>query len=183
VRTATRAWTRFGKFGRRERCNALFFVSLLSKHRYENARKIKEAQDAYCENALAGRWEQLQSTGTFPEDLQWEPLVAILRGQVKVMCSPYLPSILLTLSYRVRTVIQEVRRSTDGMLQPKYTATKRPVRSRVHLMPCLLIFGQTSLTSSGSQTSSSFLWQRSITRTKRISCLMFCVQPMVSLVL
>ena len=50
--------------------------------RYEKARQIKVAQDDYCEAALAGRWEGLAAE--FPEDLQWEALVDVLRGRVKV---------------------------------------------------------------------------------------------------
>jgi hypothetical protein len=43
---------------------------------------IKESQDAYCSKAIAGQWEGL---GEFPEDLQWEALVDVLRGRVKVI--------------------------------------------------------------------------------------------------
>lgn len=49
--------------------------------RYDTARKIKEKQDAYCSKALTGQWKGL---GEFPEDLQWEALVDVLRGRVKV---------------------------------------------------------------------------------------------------
>ncbi|KXN85387.1 hypothetical protein AN958_11487 [Leucoagaricus sp. SymC.cos] len=48
---------------------------------YNNARKVKEEQDAYCEKAFAGEWKDL---GLFPENLQWEALVDVLRGRVKV---------------------------------------------------------------------------------------------------
>ncbi|KAJ6572059.1 carbohydrate esterase family 9 protein [Mycena capillaripes] len=48
---------------------------------YNTARIIKEKQDAYCAKALAGQWNGL---GDFPEDLQWEALVDVLRGRVKV---------------------------------------------------------------------------------------------------
>ncbi|KAF9450409.1 composite domain of metallo-dependent hydrolase [Macrolepiota fuliginosa MF-IS2] len=48
---------------------------------YDTARKIKEEQDTYCEKASAGKWDNL---GPFPEDLQWEALVDVLRGRVKV---------------------------------------------------------------------------------------------------
>ncbi|KAF8135494.1 composite domain of metallo-dependent hydrolase [Boletus edulis] len=48
---------------------------------YDTARKIKEGQDAYCAKALAGEWGGL---GDFPEELQWEALVDVLRGRVKV---------------------------------------------------------------------------------------------------
>lgn len=55
-------------------------------HRYNEARKIREAQDAYCEKAVAGRWEGL---GEFPEELKWEQLVEVLRGRVKVQTHCY----------------------------------------------------------------------------------------------
>ncbi|KAF5371160.1 hypothetical protein D9758_004120 [Tetrapyrgos nigripes] len=48
---------------------------------YEIARKIKVQQDQYCEKAMAGQWQDL---GEFPEDLQWEALVDVLRGRVKI---------------------------------------------------------------------------------------------------
>ncbi|KAJ7255303.1 carbohydrate esterase family 9 protein [Mycena rebaudengoi] len=48
---------------------------------YNTARLIKEKQDAYCAKAVAGQWKDL---GDFPEDLQWEALVDVLRGRVKV---------------------------------------------------------------------------------------------------
>ena len=54
--------------------------------RYNEARKVKEAQDAYCEKALAGKWEDL---GDFPEDLKWEQLVEVLRGRAKVQTHCY----------------------------------------------------------------------------------------------
>lgn len=53
----------------------------VSSASYDTARKIKESQDAYCTKALAGEWNGL---GNFPEDLQWEALVDVLRGRVKV---------------------------------------------------------------------------------------------------
>lgn len=54
--------------------------------RYNEARKIKEAQDVYCEKALAGQWEGL---GNFPEEFKWEQLVEVLRGRVKVQTHCY----------------------------------------------------------------------------------------------
>ena len=48
---------------------------------YDKARQIKEAQDEFCAKAEAGHWDDL---GKFPEDLQWEALVDVLRGRVKV---------------------------------------------------------------------------------------------------
>ncbi|EJF61654.1 composite domain of metallo-dependent hydrolase [Dichomitus squalens LYAD-421 SS1] len=48
---------------------------------YEHARKIMEAQDNFCTKATRGDWAGL---GDYPEDLQWEALVDVLRGRVKV---------------------------------------------------------------------------------------------------
>ncbi|KAJ8582701.1 composite domain of metallo-dependent hydrolase [Rhizopogon salebrosus TDB-379] len=48
---------------------------------YDTARQLKEQQDAYCTRALEGEWEGL---GEFPDNLQWEALVDVLRGRVKV---------------------------------------------------------------------------------------------------
>lgn len=50
---------------------------------YEQARKIKAAQDEFCDKATRGDWAGL---GDYPEDLQWEALVDVLRGRVKVPC-------------------------------------------------------------------------------------------------
>lgn len=40
-------------------------------------------QDAYCEKAIGGDVNE-QLLEDFPEDLQWEALVDVLRGKVKV---------------------------------------------------------------------------------------------------
>ncbi|KAL1938740.1 hypothetical protein VTO73DRAFT_11343 [Trametes versicolor] len=48
---------------------------------YEKARQIKQAQDTFCAKASQGEWAGL---GEFPEELQWEALVDVLRGRVKV---------------------------------------------------------------------------------------------------
>ncbi|KDQ28082.1 hypothetical protein PLEOSDRAFT_1077055 [Pleurotus ostreatus PC15] len=48
---------------------------------YNKARGIKEKQDAYCARVSKNEWAGL---GDFPEDLQWEALVDVLRGRVKV---------------------------------------------------------------------------------------------------
>ena len=50
---------------------------------YNEARKVKAAQDAYCANAQAGLWDEIEGQD-FPESLQWEALVDVLRGRVKV---------------------------------------------------------------------------------------------------
>ena len=56
---------------------------------YEEARKRKVKQDAFCENVLAGNWVEVEKAGDFPEDLQWEALVDVLRGRVKVQTHCY----------------------------------------------------------------------------------------------
>ena len=50
---------------------------------YNEARKVKNAQDAYCAKAQAGLWDEIRGQ-SFPESLQWEALVDVLRGRVKV---------------------------------------------------------------------------------------------------
>ncbi|CCM02332.1 uncharacterized protein FIBRA_04424 [Fibroporia radiculosa] len=50
---------------------------------YNEARKIKYAQDTFCAKAEAGLWDQLEGED-FPESLQWEALVDVLRGRVKI---------------------------------------------------------------------------------------------------
>jgi hypothetical protein len=55
------------------------------RHAYDEARKIRDAQDAFCTKAVAGEWAALEAEGAeFPEELQLESLVDILRGRVKV---------------------------------------------------------------------------------------------------
>ncbi|OCH88880.1 composite domain of metallo-dependent hydrolase [Obba rivulosa] len=55
---------------------------------YNKARELKNAQDAFCQKAVAREWENLEGQ-TFPEELQWEALVDILRGKVKVQTHCY----------------------------------------------------------------------------------------------
>lgn len=49
---------------------------------YNEARKIKVAQDQYCAKANAGQWAGLPEN--IPFDLKWEALVDVLRGRTKV---------------------------------------------------------------------------------------------------
>ena len=44
---------------------------------------MKDDQDAFCQKVEAEEWECL-GDGKFPESLQWESLVDVLRGRVKV---------------------------------------------------------------------------------------------------
>lgn len=55
---------------------------------YDRARSLMLAQDAYCDAAAFGRWADIDGK-PFPEDLQWEALVDVVRGRVKGE-SPYL---------------------------------------------------------------------------------------------
>ncbi|GBE80175.1 predicted protein [Sparassis crispa] len=50
---------------------------------YNEARKIKNTQDAYCAKVEAGLWNELQGQD-YPDNLQWEALVDVLRGRVKI---------------------------------------------------------------------------------------------------
>ncbi|THH28414.1 hypothetical protein EUX98_g5775 [Antrodiella citrinella] len=50
---------------------------------YETARKIKRSQDDFCMKAEAGLWNELQDQ-SYPESLQWEMLVDVLRGRVRI---------------------------------------------------------------------------------------------------
>ena len=56
--------------------------------RYNKAREIKASQDAYCAKVEEGRFEDIAQT-PFPQDLQWEALVDVLRGRVKVQIHCY----------------------------------------------------------------------------------------------
>ncbi|KAG6911114.1 hypothetical protein DXG01_003854 [Tephrocybe rancida] len=53
---------------------------------YKKAFDLKKKQDDYCSLALAGKWKGL---GDFPQDLQWEALVDVVRGRVKVNAHCY----------------------------------------------------------------------------------------------
>ncbi|KAH9899532.1 composite domain of metallo-dependent hydrolase [Cubamyces lactineus] len=50
---------------------------------YAEARRVRDAQDAFCARAEAGLWNEI-SDDSYPEDLRWETLVDVLRGRVKV---------------------------------------------------------------------------------------------------
>ena len=50
---------------------------------YNEARKVKQLQDDFCGKAEAGLWDEIAGQ-SFPENLQWEMLVDVLRGRVKV---------------------------------------------------------------------------------------------------
>ncbi|KAF8065373.1 hypothetical protein FPV67DRAFT_1628755 [Lyophyllum atratum] len=64
---------------------------------YDSARKVKDAQDAYCARLVnvqrRGWWpwslRKQIAVEDFPEDLQWESLVDVLRGRVKLSIHCY----------------------------------------------------------------------------------------------
>ncbi|KAK6996805.1 composite domain of metallo-dependent hydrolase, partial [Favolaschia claudopus] len=53
---------------------------------YETARKIRDSQDDFCRRAEMGMWDGKEE---FPENLQWEALVDVLRGRVKLSVHCY----------------------------------------------------------------------------------------------
>lgn len=84
-----------------------YLLRLMFLSRYNTAFQLKKKQDEYCSKAMTGQWTGL---GDFPEDLQWEALVDVLRGRVKVRESPHITS--------KKSVHDRDRRLT-------FTATKR----------------------------------------------------------
>jgi hypothetical protein len=62
------------------------------RNAYNAAKKIKESQDRFCAKVDAELWndpEMKERKFEFPNDLQWEALVDVLRGRVKVNCHTY----------------------------------------------------------------------------------------------
>ncbi|KJA17908.1 hypothetical protein HYPSUDRAFT_205764 [Hypholoma sublateritium FD-334 SS-4] len=63
------------------------------RHAYDEARKIRDAQDTFCRTVGSGAWDVLEAdsggAAEFPEDLQWESLVDVLRGRVKLSIHCY----------------------------------------------------------------------------------------------
>ena len=49
---------------------------------YSQARRLKIAQDEFCSLAEANSWDSI--TDPFPEEAQYEVLIDVLRGRVKV---------------------------------------------------------------------------------------------------
>jgi hypothetical protein len=62
-------------------------ASTVGRCRYNTASQIKKKQDDYCSKALSDEWDGL---GDFPDDLQWDALVDVLRGRVKVSLEEFL---------------------------------------------------------------------------------------------
>lgn len=81
--TKTPEWIQFGlsvkrELGRNSHDRNSLSASIFS---YDTAKQIKERQDEYCSRVLSNDWTDI---GYFPESLQWEALVDVLRGKVKV---------------------------------------------------------------------------------------------------
>lgn len=55
---------------------------------YDSARKLRDAQDDFCAKVESNSWDDLAGK-TFPEELQWESLVDVLRGRVKLSVHCY----------------------------------------------------------------------------------------------
>ncbi|KAK7470199.1 hypothetical protein VKT23_001637 [Stygiomarasmius scandens] len=52
---------------------------------YSTAQSIKQSQDDFCSSALSNSWSSIGgSSATFPDSLEWEALVDVLRGRVKI---------------------------------------------------------------------------------------------------
>ncbi|KAF8640067.1 hypothetical protein AX17_001308 [Amanita inopinata Kibby_2008] len=54
---------------------------------FNEARRIKNEQDAFCAKVEAGLWDSAEPH--FPESLQWEMLIDVLRGRVKISSHCY----------------------------------------------------------------------------------------------
>lgn len=85
----------------------------LTMYSYNKARQIKTSQDNYCAKVDAGDFEAVAGT-PFPEDLQWEALVDVLRGRVKVGLSGYVNRYPVLIMY-YRSKSTATRRSTSTM--------------------------------------------------------------------
>jgi hypothetical protein len=67
--------------------------------RYAKAQRIKEEQDKFCSEVLNGNWQ----LGQFPEELQWEALVDVLRGRVKVSSNTFNVRSYMSINSQVHT--------------------------------------------------------------------------------
>ncbi|KAJ7150716.1 hypothetical protein C8R46DRAFT_1123967 [Mycena filopes] len=86
---------------------------------YNEARKIREAQDEFCAAAQAGKWD---GRAEFPESLQWEALVDVLRGRVKLSVHCYEAvdfDALIRLSNEFKFPIASVHHAGEAYLVPE----------------------------------------------------------------
>ncbi|KAG6333567.1 hypothetical protein ID866_5529 [Astraeus odoratus] len=92
-------------------------VAWAFREAYEKARKMKESQDAFCSKIFHGERE----LGDFPEDSQWEMLVDVLRGKVKVHTHCYEAvdfDQLIRLSEEFQFPIASVHHASEAYLVP-----------------------------------------------------------------
>ncbi|KAJ6555140.1 hypothetical protein DFH09DRAFT_1038104 [Mycena vulgaris] len=85
---------------------------------YNEARKISDAQDAFCAAAENGLWD---GESSYPESLQWEALIDVLRGRVKVSVHCYEPvdlDSLIRLSNEFKFPIASIHHATSTYLVP-----------------------------------------------------------------
>jgi hypothetical protein len=81
---------------------------------YDSARKLRDAQDDFCAKVESDSWDEL-ARKTFPEDLQWESLVDVLRGRVKLSVHCY-EAVDLDGIVRVRSILLSFFCSSDFYL-------------------------------------------------------------------
>ncbi|KAL1747501.1 hypothetical protein HDZ31DRAFT_80477 [Schizophyllum fasciatum] len=85
---------------------------------YAHAQEVRVKQDAFCGAARAGLWQGL---GDFPAGLQWELLVDVLRGKVKVTsdCSQAVDlDALARLTNEFGFRVASVQQASDAWLVP-----------------------------------------------------------------
>ncbi|KAG6900265.1 hypothetical protein C0993_000718 [Termitomyces sp. T159_Od127] len=93
-------------------------VSWEFRQAYKKAFDLMVKQDQYCSQALAGKWKGL---GDFPQDLQWEALVDVIRGRVKVNAHCYEAvdlDALVRLSNEFKFPIAAVHHASEAYLVP-----------------------------------------------------------------
>ncbi|KAJ7769202.1 hypothetical protein DFH07DRAFT_807206 [Mycena maculata] len=99
---------------------------------YNEARKIKDAQDAFCAVVENGLWD---GESPYTESLQWEALVDVLRGNVKVSVHCYEPvgldSLIRVASIHHATSTYLVPDTQTGMGRP---TGNRTVRLRLQVL-------------------------------------------------
>ncbi|KAJ7061796.1 hypothetical protein C8F01DRAFT_1369248 [Mycena amicta] len=91
------------------------------RHAYDTARRIRDAQDAYCAKASSGVLTQQEKDEGFPEDLQWEALVDVLRGRVKLSVHCYEAvdlDMLIRLSNEFKFPIASIHHAGEAYLVP-----------------------------------------------------------------
>ncbi|KAL4078461.1 hypothetical protein V8B97DRAFT_2102344 [Scleroderma yunnanense] len=93
-------------------------VAWAFREAYDKARRLKASQDEFCSKLSHGETEP----GQFPEDLQWEMLVDVLRGKVKVHTHCYEAvdlDQLIRLSEEFQFPIASVHHASEAYLVPQ----------------------------------------------------------------